>query len=122
MSAEAAPAPRGSDRPASLHGPVGPIPTGPLPILAPMLDTVSLEREVRRFLAENFPLGENADTLAGNDALLEAGVIDSTGVLELVGFLESRFGIVVSDEELLPENLDSIDRIVGYLESKLGTS
>jgi len=87
-----------------------------------MLDTVSLEREVRRFLAENFPLGENADTLAGNDALLEAGVIDSTGVLELVGFLESRFGIVVSDEELLPENLDSIDRIVGYLEAKLDTT
>ncbi len=81
--------------------------------------TVSLEREVRQFLADNFPLGANVNELAGSEALLEAGVIDSTGVMELVGFLESRFDIVVADDELLPENLDTIDNIVRYLGEKL---
>ena len=81
--------------------------------------TVSLEREVRQFLADNFPLGANVSELAGSEALLEAGVIDSTGVMELVGFLESRFDIVVADDELLPENLDTIDNIVRYLGEKL---
>ena len=83
------------------------------------LDTAATEREVRRFLAENFPLGQDAALLDGEAALLDAGIIDSTGVLELVEFLETRFDIRVSDEELLPENLDSVNRIVDFLGRKL---
>ena len=82
-------------------------------------NTVAIEHEIRRFLAENFPLGQDATKLDPDDRLLEAGVIDSTGVLELVGFLELHYGIEVSDDELLPENLDSINNIVRYLERKL---
>ncbi|MBA3332135.1 MAG: acyl carrier protein [Actinobacteria bacterium] len=84
-----------------------------------MRDRIDLERDVRRFLADNFPLGKDATELSGIDSLLEAGVIDSTGVLELVGFLEDHYSISISDEELLPENLDSVDTIVQFLQRKL---
>ena len=53
-----------------------------------------------------------------SDSLIEAGLIDSTGVLELVGYLEEQFGVRITNEELLPENLDSIDNIVGFVERK----
>ena len=78
-----------------------------------------MEAQVREFLAENFPLGRDVSELSSSDSLLEAGVIDSTGVMELVAFLEETFGIQVDDQELLPENLDSIDSIVRYVTEKL---
>ena len=57
--------------------------------------------------------------LKDTDSFLENGIIDSTGVLELVSFLEEKFGIEVADEELIPENLDSITNVVNYLQRKL---
>ena len=77
-----------------------------------------MEAEIRTFLADNFPLGEDPNSLPANASLLEAGIIDSTGVLELIGFLEETYGIRVEDDELLPENLDSIERIVSFVERK----
>lgn len=66
---------------------------------------------------ENFLFGED-DGLRPDDSFLERGIIDSTGVLELVGFLERRFGIRVEDHELLPANLDSIRGLVRFIERK----
>jgi acyl carrier protein len=77
-----------------------------------------MEPELRSFLAENFLLGEEFRGLPGSASLIEAGIIDSTGVLELVGFLEETYDIQIADTELVPENLDSIDRIVGFVEAK----
>jgi acyl carrier protein len=77
-----------------------------------------VDTDVRNFLAENFPLGEDPSSLPGDASLLEAGIIDSTGVLELVGFIEETYDVRVEDEELLPENLDSIDSIVAFVERK----
>jgi acyl carrier protein len=73
---------------------------------------------VRRFVIENFLFGRDTE-LGDQDSFLESGIVDSTGVLQLVSFLESTYGIQVRDEELLPENLDSIDRISEYLTRKL---
>jgi acyl carrier protein len=67
---------------------------------------------------ENFLLGDDLRTLPGDASLIEAGIIDSTGVLELVGFLERTYGLRIADHELVPENLDSIDRVVRVGESK----
>jgi acyl carrier protein len=78
----------------------------------------SIEDEVRRFLTDNFPLSANGFSLAGTDSLLETGVIDSVGVLELIQFVESRYEIEIPDSEVLPENLDSIDAITRYVSSK----
>ncbi|HEB76332.1 MAG TPA: acyl carrier protein, partial [Nitrospirae bacterium] len=57
---------------------------------------------------------------ADSDSFLESGIIDSTGVLELVAFLEERYRIDVVDEELIPENLDSIDNLVRFVKAKMG--
>jgi acyl carrier protein len=77
-----------------------------------------MESELRLFLAENFLLGDEFRGLPGSASLIEAGIIDSTGVLELVGFLEEAYGIRITDTELVPENLDSIDNIIRFVEAK----
>lgn len=76
------------------------------------------EEDVRQFVVENFLFGEDDPTLTNEDSLLDGGVIDSTGVLELVAFLEDRFQTAVADMELVPENLDSIRRIAQFIQRK----
>jgi acyl carrier protein len=63
-------------------------------------------------------MGRTPQELTDSGSLLEMGIIDSTAVLELVGFLEEKFGFQVEDAELVPENLDSIDNLVKYVTSK----
>ena len=77
-----------------------------------------MEGELRSFLADNFLLGEEFRGLPGSASLIEAGIIDSTGVLELVGWLEESYSVEISDAELVPENLDSIDNILRFMASK----
>jgi acyl carrier protein len=77
-----------------------------------------IEEEIRQFIVGNFMTGLNPRTLRDKDSLLENGVIDSTGVLELVGFLEEKYEISVADEELVPENLDSISNAAAYIRKK----
>jgi len=77
-----------------------------------------LRERIRAFVIENFLFG-NDDGLSDESSFLEEGIIDSTGILELVSFLEEEFGITVEDEELIPENLDSINNVVNYLARKL---
>jgi len=79
---------------------------------------MSEEKEkVRAFIVENFMFG-NDENLSDDTSFLGEGIIDSTGVLELVDFLEETFSIKVDDEELIPENLDSINNLVAYLSRK----
>ena len=86
-----------------------------------MTDHAEIEAEVRRFLKENFPLAGDTAALGPDGSLLEAGVIDSTGVLELIGFLESRFDLEIPDADLVPENFDSIGAITSYVAGRLGS-
>lgn len=81
-----------------------------------------VEDEIRQFLATNFFLGDDPSALQGSTSLIEAGVIDSTGVLELVGFLEETYSIRIGDDDLIPENLDTIDNIVRFVERKQATA
>ena len=74
---------------------------------------------VRRFIGENFLFREEIDSLPEDASFLEAGIIDSTGVLELVCFLESTFGIEIADDEMLPANLDSIRAVSAYVQRKV---
>lgn len=76
------------------------------------------KKQIREFITENFLFG-NADGLKDDTSFLEEGIIDSTGVLELVTFLEEEFSIKVADEDLVPENLDSINNVTAYLQRKL---
>jgi acyl carrier protein len=81
--------------------------------------SAQVEAAVRDFIAGNFFFQDGGDAVATDDSLLAAGVIDSTGVLELVTFLESSFGIRVADEDIVPDNLDSVGRITAYVKRKL---
>jgi acyl carrier protein len=74
---------------------------------------------VRTFIEENFLFRAELSELADSDSLLENGVMDSTGILELVAFLETEFSIQMTDAEIVPDNLDSIAAIAAYLERKL---
>ena len=84
-----------------------------------VMDAGALTVEIRNFIVENFLFGDTANPLNDEDSFLENGIIDSTGVLELVSHLEATFEIKVEDEELIPDNLDSIANVVKYLERKL---
>jgi acyl carrier protein len=81
-----------------------------------------IETEVRQFVADNFMFREDRAEITAAESLLEAGLIDSTGILELVAFLETHFGIEVADADIVPANLDSIAAITGYVQRKRSTS
>ncbi len=87
-----------------------------------MDDTHVIDSQVsaalREFVICNFLFGDVSRTPANDDALLEAGILDSTGVLELIEFLESEFEILVDDTETLPENLGSITSLTRYVLTK----
>ena len=79
----------------------------------------TLQTEIRRFVVDNFMFGQNDEKLGNSDSFLESGIIDSTGVLELIAFLESTYAVSIADEELIPANLDSVDRVSSFVERKL---
>lgn len=73
--------------------------------------------EIRAFIVENFLLGKDSGFDNG-ESLLESGVIDSTGIMHVVAFLEERFGIAVDDEDMIADNLESVNRIAVFVERK----
>jgi acyl carrier protein len=75
-------------------------------------------KEVRDFVVSNFLFGE-AGSLQDDTSFLDSGIIDSTGMLEMIMFLENTCGVKVEPEEMVPENLDSINRVVQFLKRKL---
>lgn len=80
------------------------------------MEVMDISARVKEFVTANFYV--EPASLADDASLLEQGIVDSTGVLEVVSFLEAEFGIEVGDEELLPENLDTIGRISAYVARK----
>jgi acyl carrier protein len=76
------------------------------------------QKELRDFIFNNFLMARNDIELQDSDSLYNKGIIDSTGVLELVDFIEEKYNIKIADEDLVPENLDSISNICRYLERK----
>jgi acyl carrier protein len=81
------------------------------------MNQADIERDIRKFLVDNFLFGR-AEKLRDDQSLLGT-VIDSTGALELVMFLQEHFAIVVGDEDMVPENLDSVKSVVAYVAKKL---
>lgn len=79
-----------------------------------------IKQQIREFIETSFLFREGRDTLGDDQSLLGEGLIDSTGILELVSYLESEFGIVVEDQDIVPENLDSVGQIAAYVGTKQG--
>jgi len=82
----------------------------------------SVEQEIRQFIIDNFLFGEVERTPSNDDSLLEQGIVDSTGVLELVAFLEKKFGIQIHGNELVPANLDSLNKLFDFVARKTAIS
>jgi acyl carrier protein len=81
-----------------------------------------MQQQIRQFILSSFLFTDDQSKLKDEDSLLEQGIMDSTGVLELVAFLESEFGIQIADNELVPENLDSVNRINAFVGRKQGAA
>ena len=78
---------------------------------------MKLQQQIRDFVTANFYVAD-PKALEDRTSLLDHGIIDSTGVLEVIMFIESTFGVTVEDSEMLPENLDSIERIAAFVARK----
>ncbi len=79
-----------------------------------------IDLTLRNFVIENFLYGDKNASLDDHDSFLDKGIVDSTGVLELVSYLEEAFGIKVEDEEIIPDNFDSIATLTRYIQRKQG--
>ena len=77
-----------------------------------------MRQAIRKFILTSFLFSDDETQLSDEESLLDRGIMDSTGVLELVAFLDAEYAVKVADEELLPENLDSVDRIVAFIARK----
>ncbi len=84
-----------------------------------MKDLLEKKQKIRQFIVETFLFGDTDVELSDGDSLLDSGIVDSTGVLELVAFIEDEFDVEVRDEELVPENLDSLDQLAAFVDRKL---
>ncbi len=84
-----------------------------------MQEESGVRRQIHRYILENFLFTDDDEALDDEASFLEEGVVDSTGILELVMFVEETFGIAVQDEELLPENFDSVVQLTRYVLGKL---
>lgn len=77
-----------------------------------------VKSQVRRFILNNYLFTDDGSKLSDASSLMESGTMDSTGILELIMFLEETFAIKVADDEMIPANLDSVDNVVSFIERK----
>ena len=80
---------------------------------------MALNDDLRQFVRDNFMFGEPCEGFADDDSFIAWGIIDSTAVMELIAFLEQRYAIKLHDQDLIPDNLDSINGLARFVESRL---
>lgn len=78
-----------------------------------------VRERIRDYILENYLFTNDTSALGLDDSLLEQGIVDSTGMLEIVLFLEEELGVKVQDEEMIPENLDSVNRLASFVAARL---
>lgn len=79
---------------------------------------MSVEKKLRDYILENFLFTDEQSAINNDDSFLKKGIIDSTGMLEIIYFLEDELDVNVEDDEMVPENLDSVDKLVAYVARK----
>lgn len=79
---------------------------------------MSIAQEVKNYILENYLFTDDQSALNNDDSFLEKGILDSTGILEVIYFIEETYSITVEDDEMVPENLDSIERLDAYVTRK----
>ena len=79
---------------------------------------MSIKQDIKTYILENYLFTDDDSQLSDSDSFLEKGILDSTGILEVIYFIEDEYGIKVEDEEMIPENLDSVNRIANFVGRK----
>lgn len=77
---------------------------------------------LRHFILENYLFTDDENELSNDASFLEQGILDSMGILELIDFLKDQFSVVVEDDEMVPDNLDSVDNLLAYLDGKISNN
>ena len=77
-----------------------------------------VKQELRDYIVDNFLFGDTETKFADSDSFMEKGIIDSTAILEVITFIEENYSVKIEDDEILPENLDSLDNIASFIEKK----
>lgn len=80
---------------------------------------MAIREQVRHFILANYMFTDDESKLSDDESLMQSGAMDSTGILELIMFVEETFGIKVADEDMLPANLDSVQNVVSFVQRKL---
>jgi acyl carrier protein len=80
---------------------------------------MDIKKTLKEFIVESFLPFAGVDSFEDDDSFMEKGIIDSTGVLELLEFIEGQFKITVEDEEVIPDNLDSLNKMTSFIERKI---
>jgi acyl carrier protein len=83
--------------------------------------TVDIKKSIYDYIYDNFLLGRDRASLKDEDSFLDKRILDSTGFIELITFVEERFGVQVGDDELMPENLDSVRNLEAFISRKLAS-
>ncbi|MDO9270833.1 MAG: acyl carrier protein [Methylobacter sp.] len=79
---------------------------------------MNMKKIIRQYIMENLLFTEDESVLQDSDSFLDGGIIDSTGVMEIILFTEETFGIKINDSEMLPANLDSVDKLAAFIQRK----
>ncbi|MBL3528398.1 MAG: acyl carrier protein [gamma proteobacterium endosymbiont of Lamellibrachia anaximandri] len=81
---------------------------------------MAVREEIRSYVLDNYLFTDDQSELEDDNSFLETGILDSNGVMEIIFFLEDEYGVAISQEEMIPENLDSVSRIVKFVDAKNG--
>jgi acyl carrier protein len=84
--------------------------------------TMNMKKTIRQYILENLLFTEDESVLQDDDSFIDGGIIDSTGVMEIILFIEETYGIRVNDNEMLPVNLDSVDNLATFVQRKLAVA
>ena len=80
--------------------------------------SISIKDTLRTFVLENFLFTDDPEALADDGSFLERGIVDSTGIMEVITFIEEEYGFTVANDEMVPENLDSVESLVAYVQKR----
>ncbi|MEI6267268.1 MAG: acyl carrier protein [Methylococcaceae bacterium] len=80
--------------------------------------TINMKKTIRKYILENLLFTDDESTLQDDESFLDGGIIDSTGVMEIILFIEESFGFRVNDDEMLPANLDSVNNLATFIQRK----
>lgn len=83
---------------------------------------MDIEEKLRNFILENYLFTDDESQLSNADSFLDKGILDSTGILEVIYFIEDEYSLKVEDEEMIPENLDSVEYLVAFVKRKQGVN